>query len=335
MAADRIEAINALLVETQQAHGAYEAAELNGVYDQDWPRWYAAYAVEHGISALAEHDITTDELAAFLASSYAEFQQTIPTCRHRPARSLCGIAAARFSGVTLRGRRVRTVIGPTRENSVGSRPLQSSGDPRSTVARPTAPGRCSGSGGRRCPGRSGASGRPAWRASRAPYARSTWASPCSARALTYEPVANGSSAAPNARADAMRSSSSAGSVQDCPAKNSTSVVAVAERRVLVRDLADGAAVGLEAAGRNPAPVDAVALRRRRESGMRRSPHRRARAGSGRQSIGACRGDGSRRRCSGGRGSSSGSPTHRAGCRCCASSAGRRAPHRGRRPRRSR
>ena len=79
MAADRIEAITALLVETQQAHGVYEAAELNGVYDQDWPRWYAAYAVEHGISGLAEHDITTDRLAAFLASSYAEFQQTDPT----------------------------------------------------------------------------------------------------------------------------------------------------------------------------------------------------------------------------------------------------------------
>ena len=78
MAADRTEAINALLVEAEQAHGVYESAELNGVYDKDWPRWYAAYAVEHGISDLAEHDITTDQLAAFLASSYAEFQQTEP-----------------------------------------------------------------------------------------------------------------------------------------------------------------------------------------------------------------------------------------------------------------
>ncbi len=93
MAADRIEAINALLVETQQAHGAYEAAELNGVYDQDWPRWYAAYAVEHGISALAEHDITADELAAFLASSYAEFQQTDPT----PAEPWAAYTARRIA----------------------------------------------------------------------------------------------------------------------------------------------------------------------------------------------------------------------------------------------
>ncbi len=78
MAADRTEAINALLVEAEQAHGVYESAELNGVYDKDWPRWYAAYAVEHGISDLAEHDITTEELAAFLASSYDEFQQADP-----------------------------------------------------------------------------------------------------------------------------------------------------------------------------------------------------------------------------------------------------------------
>ena len=93
MAADRIEALNALIVETQQAHGAYEAAELNGVYDQDWPRWYAAYAVEHGISALAEHDITTDELAAFLAKSYGEFQQTDPP----PAEAWAAYTARRVA----------------------------------------------------------------------------------------------------------------------------------------------------------------------------------------------------------------------------------------------
>ena len=93
MAADRIEALNALLVETQQAHGAYEAAELNGVYDQDWPRWYAAYAVEHGISAVAGRDITADELAAFLASRYGEFQQTDPT----PAEPWAAYTARRIA----------------------------------------------------------------------------------------------------------------------------------------------------------------------------------------------------------------------------------------------
>jgi hypothetical protein len=44
MSADRISAVEALLSETEAAHGAYEAADLGGVYDQDWPAWYAAYA---------------------------------------------------------------------------------------------------------------------------------------------------------------------------------------------------------------------------------------------------------------------------------------------------
>ena len=78
MTADRIEAINALLVQAEEAHGVYERTELNGVFDEDWPRWYAAYAVEHGIGALVGHEVTTDQLAAFLARGNAEFQQTEP-----------------------------------------------------------------------------------------------------------------------------------------------------------------------------------------------------------------------------------------------------------------
>ena len=52
MTTDRIAALEALLAETEAAHGAYETTELNGVYDQEWPRWYAAYAVEHGIGEI-------------------------------------------------------------------------------------------------------------------------------------------------------------------------------------------------------------------------------------------------------------------------------------------
>jgi hypothetical protein len=78
MAVDRIDAVAALLAETGEAHGKYEEAELNGVYDQEWARWYAAYAVEHGIGTLIGHPLTTDELAAFLASSNVEFTQTDP-----------------------------------------------------------------------------------------------------------------------------------------------------------------------------------------------------------------------------------------------------------------
>lgn len=78
MSVDRFEAIRALLVETEEAHGAYETTELNGVYDQDWARWYAAYALEHGIGALLGHEVTAEQLAQFLAMSYNELTQTDP-----------------------------------------------------------------------------------------------------------------------------------------------------------------------------------------------------------------------------------------------------------------
>ena len=55
-----------LLDKTQTAHGAYEERVLNGVYDQDWPAWYAAYLVEHGISDLLGRAITPSSLAELL-----------------------------------------------------------------------------------------------------------------------------------------------------------------------------------------------------------------------------------------------------------------------------
>jgi hypothetical protein len=75
---DRFEAVNALLVQAEEAHGAFETTELKGVYDEEWPRWYAAYAIEHGIGALLGHAVTTDQLAQFLARTSFELKQTEP-----------------------------------------------------------------------------------------------------------------------------------------------------------------------------------------------------------------------------------------------------------------
>lgn len=75
---DNMEAMAALLEEAQAAHAVYEKTELNGVYDQDWPRWYAAYAVDHGVGERLGREVTVDDLAAFLASSYADFEQADP-----------------------------------------------------------------------------------------------------------------------------------------------------------------------------------------------------------------------------------------------------------------
>lgn len=47
---DPTELLTELLKKAAAAHGAYEKAELGGVYDQNWPAWYAA----HMARALAE-----------------------------------------------------------------------------------------------------------------------------------------------------------------------------------------------------------------------------------------------------------------------------------------
>jgi hypothetical protein len=92
MAADRIEAVTALLVQTMAAHGTFEETELNGVYDQEWPRWYAMHAVEHGIGALVGRSITADELAAFLASSNSDFERAEP----KPSETWAAYTARRI-----------------------------------------------------------------------------------------------------------------------------------------------------------------------------------------------------------------------------------------------
>jgi hypothetical protein len=71
---ERTRALQALLSETGDAHGAYETAELGGVYDEAWPQWYAAYAVEHGIGRILGRDIGVDELAELLTTSWRESQ---------------------------------------------------------------------------------------------------------------------------------------------------------------------------------------------------------------------------------------------------------------------
>jgi hypothetical protein len=81
MTTDRAGAIEALLAETEAAHSVYEERELNGVYDEAWPRWYAQYAVDYGIGTLIGRDVSADELARFLEREWAAAQRMDP----RPA----------------------------------------------------------------------------------------------------------------------------------------------------------------------------------------------------------------------------------------------------------
>jgi hypothetical protein len=90
---DRIAAVTALLHEAEAAHGTYETTELNGVYDQEWPRWYAAFAVEHGIGEVVGRAITSGPLAQFLADSYGDFQRAEP----QPGEGWAAYAARRIT----------------------------------------------------------------------------------------------------------------------------------------------------------------------------------------------------------------------------------------------
>jgi hypothetical protein len=40
-----VEELTRLLKEAEAAHGKYEAEELGGERDEDWPAWYAEYIV--------------------------------------------------------------------------------------------------------------------------------------------------------------------------------------------------------------------------------------------------------------------------------------------------
>jgi hypothetical protein len=74
MTDERTHDLEALLTQAEDAHGVYETGELNGVYDEDWARWYAAYLVEHGIGRLVGREIDVESLTTFLSTSWHESQ---------------------------------------------------------------------------------------------------------------------------------------------------------------------------------------------------------------------------------------------------------------------
>ncbi len=78
MEADTPEAITALLLRAEEAHGHYEALDLNGVYDEDWARWYAEFAIESGLAELVGHAAPLDRVTALLEGAFADFDAADP-----------------------------------------------------------------------------------------------------------------------------------------------------------------------------------------------------------------------------------------------------------------
>ena len=75
---DKQQAVAALLVQAGSAHGVYEENELNGVYDQNWPEWYAAYLVEHGLSELLGTPVTVEQLSGLLKQYDQDYKRERP-----------------------------------------------------------------------------------------------------------------------------------------------------------------------------------------------------------------------------------------------------------------
>jgi hypothetical protein len=72
-------AIEDLLARAKAAHGEYERTELGGVYDEQWPSWYARFLVEHGLADVLGRQVAPETLAEFLTSSWAEQEKSAPT----------------------------------------------------------------------------------------------------------------------------------------------------------------------------------------------------------------------------------------------------------------
>jgi hypothetical protein len=70
-------AVAALLRAAEAAHGAYEKSILGGAYDEEWPAWYAAYLLDHGLRDLlpGAESLDVDTLTAMLARLAADYEQ--------------------------------------------------------------------------------------------------------------------------------------------------------------------------------------------------------------------------------------------------------------------
>lgn len=68
-------ALSTLLSETGSAHGVYETTELDGVYDEQWPLWYAGYLVAHGVGDLVGRPVSAEEVSVLLKECQAAHER--------------------------------------------------------------------------------------------------------------------------------------------------------------------------------------------------------------------------------------------------------------------
>jgi hypothetical protein len=79
MQTSQTQMVAALLGRAGSAHGAYEERELGGVYDEQWPQWYAAFLVAHDLSSLVGVSLTADRVASWLSDCDAAYRAERPS----------------------------------------------------------------------------------------------------------------------------------------------------------------------------------------------------------------------------------------------------------------
>jgi hypothetical protein len=88
-----VDAIAALLDRAKAAHGVYEETELDGVYDEQWPAWYGAWIVDHGLGELLGHRLGRAEVGDYLARAWDDFR----ALSQQPAESWTTWTAGRLA----------------------------------------------------------------------------------------------------------------------------------------------------------------------------------------------------------------------------------------------
>jgi hypothetical protein len=67
--------IATLLSQAGSAHHHFEQTILKGIYDQEWPAWYADYLVQHGLAEMLSTPVAVELLSHFLAENYELYKR--------------------------------------------------------------------------------------------------------------------------------------------------------------------------------------------------------------------------------------------------------------------
>ncbi|CAN5420109.1 hypothetical protein BH09CHL1_BH09CHL1_36540 [soil metagenome] len=72
--------VERLLRETNAAHGEHETTVLGGVYDEEWPAWYATYLIDHGLQDVTpgSENLDVGQLGAILQQLDTDYRREGP-----------------------------------------------------------------------------------------------------------------------------------------------------------------------------------------------------------------------------------------------------------------